>query len=152
VKLKYFIIAASLMTLLILMMAVKNARTPQGLGVNEGQLAALPGTPNAVSSQTGDTEKRVDPFPFKGDIKETKRMIKQALQDYGNIEIEAETDSYIHAVSTTRKMKYHDDLEFYFDEKDQVVHFRSASRVGKSDLGLNSDRYNHLMESYKQQQ
>ena len=59
-----------------------------------------------------------------------------------------EEQKYFHAVSTTITMKYHDDLEFYFDEQAGLVHFRSASRVGYSDRGLNRERYNRLIDLY----
>ena len=55
---------------------------------------------------------------------------------------------YIYAISTTRRMKFKDDLEFFFDEQAELIHFRSASRVGYSDRGLNRDRYNELSKRY----
>ena len=82
------------------------------------------------------------------DVQETKEAIKQALLAYENIEIQTEYQNYIHAISTTKTMKYHDDLEFYFDEQAGLVHFRSASRVGYSDMGLNRERYSRLKSLY----
>ena len=141
-------IAMVLVAAVMIFMLVKNTKTPAGLGVNNGKLAPMPASPNAVSSQTEDMEKMVDPFPFKEGLKETKEVIKKALLAYGNIEIHVEEQKYFHAVSTTSTMKYHDDLEFYFDEQAGLVHFRSASRVGYSDMGLNRERYNRLIDLY----
>lgn len=135
--------------ILFLVMVVKNMKTPVGLGHDQGRLASMPQSPNAVSSQSDDPEKKVDPIPFKGDLNESKEWIKKALLAYGGIKILREEDNYIHAVSTTSKMKYHDDLEFYFDEKAGFIHFRSASRIGYSDMGLNRERYNRLMTLLK---
>ena len=129
-------------------MVVKNAKAPSNLGVTNGRLAPVPKTPNAVSSQTDDPKKRVAPFPFKGNLNATKARIKEILQAYGNKEIRSETVDYIHAVNTSPTMKFKDDLEFYFVEKEGIVHFRSASRTGYSDLGLNRERYNRLVELY----
>ena len=137
-----------LVAAVMIFMLVKNTKTPAGLGVNNGKLAPMPASPNAVSSQTEDMEKKVDPFPFKEGLKETKEAIKKALLAYGNIEMNIEEQKYFHAVSTTITMKYHDDLEFYFDEQAGLVHFRSASRVGYSDRGLNRERYNRLIDLY----
>lgn len=143
------LMAAGLMAVVAISMTVKNMKTPPGLGVRSGKLAAVPKSPNAVSSQADDPGKRVDPFPFKKrDMDLTKKSIKQAMFSHGNISIKTETEDYIHAVSTTRRMRYHDDLEFYFDERGGVVHFRSASRIGYSDLGMNQQRYHALMELY----
>jgi uncharacterized protein (DUF1499 family) len=37
-------------------------------------------------------------------------------------------------------MKYVDDAEFWFDPAAGVIQVRSASRLGKSDLGVNRER------------
>jgi len=37
-------------------------------------------------------------------------------------------------------MRFVDDVEFYFDEKEKMVHIRSASRLGKGDMGVNRKR------------
>jgi uncharacterized protein (DUF1499 family) len=143
---KVLIFIAALITLMALFMIVKNMRIPSNLGVNQGKLAPMPKSPNAVSSQSEDPEKKVEPFPFKGTLNESKEQIKKALEAYGNVRIVTEEEQYIHAVCTTGTMKYHDDLEFYFNEKESVIHFRSASRVGYSDMGLNRERYERLSE------
>jgi uncharacterized protein (DUF1499 family) len=48
--------------------------------------------------------------------------------------------NYVHAVFTSRLMRFKDDVEFVFDTEAGVIHFRSASRVGRSDWGVNRDR------------
>ncbi len=146
-KIVYLILVA--IAVVILFMAIKNIKTPAGLGVVDGKLLPLPKSPNAVSSQTEDMDKKVDPFPFKSNLNKTKEGIKKALLSYGGIEIIKETTDYIHAVSTTGRMKFHDDLEFYFDHKAGLVHFRSASRVGYSDMGVNKERYDRLKGLYQ---
>lgn len=143
------IIIAGIILIMVLSMVVKNITIPKNLGVNNGALAPMPKSPNAVSSQCDDPEKKVDPIPYNGDISLFKEKIKEAFKSYGNIKIIKEYDNYIYAVSTTDKMKYHDDLEFYFDTESSLIHFRSASRVGYSDMGLNRERYNHLLEKIK---
>lgn len=146
---KFIFIISVLVAAAAIFMIAKNTMTPSGLGVKNGQLAPMPNSPNAVSSQTKDEKKKVEPFPFKGNLKATKDAVKRMLLTYGNIEIRTKEINYIHAVSTTPLMRYHDDLEFYFDEKAGLVHFRSASRIGYSDMGLNRERYNRLMALYK---
>jgi uncharacterized protein (DUF1499 family) len=37
-------------------------------------------------------------------------------------------------------MRYVDDVEFYLDEKSKLIHVRSASRIGKGDMGVNRKR------------
>lgn len=145
---KLLIVAPILVLVVVAFLGMKNTRTPSGLGLVNGELAPVPKSPNAVSSQTDDPQKRVAPFPFKESLKSTRKAIKRALEAYGNITVQAEKENYLHAVSTTKWMRFKDDLEFFFDEKEKVVHFRSASRVGYSDLGVNRKRYRELMKYY----
>jgi len=39
-----------------------------------------------------------------------------------------------------------DDMEFYYDSDEQVLHFISRSRVGYSDLGANKERINSILK------
>jgi uncharacterized protein (DUF1499 family) len=55
-----------------------------------------------------------------------------------------QTDNYIRAQSKSRIFKFIDDLEFYFPTDEQVIHLRSASRVGESDLGVNRRRLEQI--------
>lgn len=149
---KYLVSALLIVILLIggvsVWMVIKNKKIPENLGVRSGKLAPMPSSPNAVSSQTDIEEKRVDPWPFKGGLAATRSAVLNSLKKYGNIEIVEDSGRYIHAVAVTATMKYRDDLEFYFDESENRVHFRSASRVGYSDRGLNRKRYEELAGLY----
>lgn len=143
---KFLMIILALIGIMVVFMILKNARIPGGLGVRQGKLAELPASPNAVSSQSDDPEKKVDPIPFQGGLKESREWVKRGLREYGSIEILKEEENYIHAVHTTGRMKFKDDLEFYFDQEAGLIQFRSASRTGYSDMGLNRKRYESLWE------
>lgn len=129
---------------------VMNLRTPTNLGVEKGCLAPMPLSPNAVSTQTEDPEKHIDPWVYKGSLETAKACVMEAVQRYGNATVVNEQKDYIHVVFKTGLMKFRDDVEFYFDEVDQVIHIRSASRIGYSDMGLNRQRYETLTTFYKQ--
>jgi uncharacterized protein (DUF1499 family) len=49
-------------------------------------------------------------------------------------------DTYIHAEFTSAIFRFVDDVEFYLDDTAKTIHMRSASRVGKSDFGVNRKR------------
>jgi uncharacterized protein (DUF1499 family) len=57
--------------------------------------------------------------------------------------VKAEED-YIHAEFTTLLFRFVDDVEFAIDPVARRVDFRSASRVGHSDLGTNRRRMEGL--------
>lgn len=129
-------------------MVVQNTRTPE-LGVTNGQLEPVPRSDNAVSTQTDDPGKRVDPLPFRGSLEETRRRILDAVQAYGGARIVNDQERYIRLLFVTPRMRFRDDAEFLFEESAGLVHFRSASRVGQSDLGLNRRRYEAIADHYR---
>jgi uncharacterized protein (DUF1499 family) len=117
---------------------------PAGLGVHENGLAECPDTPNCVCS---DCE-RADKMPalqFAGEPAAAKAILKVALAKKG-IKIVEEQENYIHAVATTPMMRFHDDLEFLIQPDEKKIQFRSASRLGKSDLGKNRARLKEIFQ------
>ncbi|WP_304641323.1 DUF1499 domain-containing protein [Pseudomonas sp.] len=126
----------------------QNAQVP-ALGHQAGQFTPLSANPNGVSTQTDDPSKQVEPWPFKGDEEETMQSIKAAVRAYGEAEIVREESDYLRVVFITPTMRYRDDAEFYLDSATRQVHFRSASRAGKSDLGLNRQRHERLTDLYQ---
>jgi uncharacterized protein (DUF1499 family) len=52
--------------------------------------------------------------------------------------------NYLYAEYRTRLLRYVDDVELYYDERQGVVHVRSASRLGRRDFGVNRKRVEAL--------
>ncbi|MYL72106.1 DUF1499 domain-containing protein [Halobacillus litoralis] len=118
------------------------------IGVKNGRLSECPTSPNCVSTQTDQEEKRMDALVFTKDLETTKSLIEEILSERQRTTIETENENYIHAVVESKWIKFKDDVEFYFDQKDEVVHFRSASRVGYSDFGVNKKRMEAISQHY----
>ena len=51
-----------------------------------------------------------------------------------------EKPGYVYAQCQTRWLKFTDDLELALDASERVIHVRSASRIGRGDLGVNRAR------------
>ena len=127
---------------------VQNSKSQLTLGLVEGKLQEIPDKDNAVSTQTMIEGKKIDALPLKEDLSKSVEAMKEALAAYGGIKIIEEKSDYLYAVATTGTMKFHDDIEIYFDEAAGVIQFRSASRAGYSDMGLNRTRYEALKALY----
>lgn len=127
----------------------QNSQVPE-LGHVNGQLKPLSANPNGVSTHTDDPSKQVAPWPFKEDLATTMAAIRHTLNQVEGAEIVEDQSNYLRVVFVTPLMRYRDDAEFYLDEASQQVHFRSASRAGKSDLGLNRERFDKLTAIYNQ--
>ena len=117
---------------------------PSNLGVKEGRLAACPGTPNCVNSQSEDPQSKIESLPAKS-IAEIKKVV-EGMERTTIIE---ETDNYLYVEFKSKLMGYVDDVEFYLDSGADAVQVRSASRLGKSDLGVNRKRVEEIRSKLK---
>ncbi len=112
---------------------------PNNLGVKDGKLAPCPGSPNCVSSQSEDPQFNIDPLPPI-----TIADLKTIVANMERTTIIEETDNYLYAEFKSKLMGYVDDVEFYLDSDANVIQVRSASRLGKSDLGVNRKRIEEI--------
>jgi uncharacterized protein (DUF1499 family) len=117
-------------------------KRPTNLGVKDGRLAPCKRTPNCVSSQAdpADREHYIEPIPFRGSMQDLRRAVESMER---STVISAERN-YLYAEFRTKLMRYVDDVELYYDEKQRLVHVRSASRLGRRDFGVNRNRIEAL--------
>lgn len=120
---------------------------PTDLGVRNGKLKPPSMTENSVSSQASlypDHPQRkyadIAPLRVKGEGPATIAQIKAIVEGMPGAKVVKSEPGYLYAQFTTRLMKYVDDVEFWFDPAANVIHVRSASRVGRGDLGVNRKR------------
>jgi len=59
-----------------------------------------------------------------------------------------EEGDYLHAEARSLLFRFVDDVEFLFDADKQVIHVRSASRTGYSDLGVNRRRVERIRRAF----
>lgn len=134
--------------MLIGLMVFDNMKIPNNIGLVEGRLRDMPKKDNAVSSQTDIKEKFVEPLSFKEDLQNSKLIINNIIKNYEGSKIITDEQNYMHIVFTTGKMRYKDDVELLFDETNNLIHYRSESRIGYSDMGLNRKRYENIKNLY----
>ncbi len=104
------------------------------------RLAPCPDKPNCVSTQSTDPAKHMPPLGFDGEAETVRAAVLDVLaRSRGARVAKAEAD-YIHAEFTTLLFRFVDDVEFAIDPVARRLDFRSASRVGHSDLGTNRRR------------
>jgi peptide-methionine (R)-S-oxide reductase len=78
------------------------------------------------------------------------QRLKATLRSLPRNRVVAVEDNYLHAEFTSRLFRFVDDVEFYVDEEQHEIHFRSASRVGYSDLGANRKRMELIAAAFEQ--
>ena len=112
------------------------------------ELKPCPDKPNCVSTQATQADKKRDPIAYTGSRDEAKTKLLRLLDDTPRtIRVSAE-GNYVHYTFKTWPIPFTDDVEFLFDDAAKVIHYRSASRVGHSDLGVNSKRMAKLVDAY----
>ncbi len=123
------------------------AKAPNA-GLVDGRLKPCPDTPNCVSSESGTADShRVDPLFFGGPPEQAWNKLKKTLAAMDGV-IVAEQAAYLHVAFTSRIFRFVDDMEFRLVSPEHLIHLRSASRVGHSDLGVNRKRVDRLREKF----
>jgi uncharacterized protein (DUF1499 family) len=127
-----------------------SGRMPEKLGTRNGKLVPCPDALNCVSTQSQDPSRAMTPLPFIGTKDQARNRILEMIRGMERSKIIDVTDSYVYAQYRTRFLRFVDDVEFLFDDAAQLVHFRSASRVGYYDFGLNRRRMIEIAKAYQQ--
>lgn len=147
----YSLVALLVVLLLAFVSLSLLSRRPQETGLVGGQLRSCPQSPNCVCSEHGGQMAYIDPLRFTGPPEIAWQVAVQALQSMGG-HIQSQGDAYLWATFTTPIMRYVDDLELRLQPEEGLIHVRSASRVGHSDLGANRQRIEQLRALFRQQQ
>jgi uncharacterized protein (DUF1499 family) len=123
---------------------------PSNLGAQNGQLTACPNSPNCVSSQApaADKEHSIAPIAYTGDAKAAIAKLKSLLEGQERTTIVQSSETYFYAECASKLMGFVDDVEFYADDSAKVIQVRSASRLGKSDLGVNRKRIEDIRTKF----
>ncbi len=122
------------------LMAACSGSAPINRGLSaDGRLAPCPDKPNCVSSLAPADDKRHFIAPIAADEAAWQRL-PGILADMPGFRIIRQEDLYLQAEATTRIWRFVDDVAFLYDPGQSLIHVRSASRVGYSDLGANRRR------------
>lgn len=136
-----------LLILLSAMMAGCSGTRPDNLGVKGGQLAVCPSSPNCISSQSGRQDQLIAPLTLKAPADGEFQRLKSLLRLRQDVKVLEENEQYARVEFHTRL--FIDDGEFLLDRQRGVIHLRSASRIGYSDLGKNRSRMEEIRRMFE---
>ena len=134
--------------LIVLMVGCSGSR-PSQIGAVAGQLAACPDSPNCVSSQSTDPKHAIAPLRYEGPEEKAWKRLIEAVSGMKRSRIVVAGERYLRAEFTSALFGFVDDVEFLLDEGAGVIHVRSASRVGYSDLGVNRRRVEEVRTRFQ---
>lgn len=131
-------------TLLYLGLVTMTLNTPSLANEAAKKLALCPNSPNCVSSQASNADHYIAPFKITGKPEEAWAAFKQTLAGLDRTVITEATDKSLHAEATSLILRFVDDIHAILDSEGKLIHIRSASRIGYSDLGVNRKRVEAL--------
>lgn len=111
-------------------------------GLIQNQLMRCPETPNCVCSEyTDDVDHFIEPLRDMNNL--TAISVEEVVEQLDG-RVMTRSDTYVSAIFVSQWFGFVDDVEFRIDQEKGVLHIRSASRVGRSDMGVNLERVEKL--------
>ena len=146
---KVFWLISIITFVLLLPMALSVASRFQKphLGLIDNRLPSCPASPNCICSEYPDSASFTPPLSFRDDPDDSWQLARKSIIEMGG-RIVLDDKQYLHAIFTSRFFRFTDDLELRRDNAQGVIHMRSASRIGYSDLGINRKRIETLRSLY----
>jgi len=132
--------------LLIVLGFVSRSGKPPGL--SDGKLASCPKSPNCVCTEyESDKKAFVRPLQLSIDGHEVIDDAQSVTLEMGG-KIVSRNQWYLAATFSSRLFGLVDDFEIRWVPESGLLHIRSASRTGHSDLGINGKRVQDFKNRY----
>lgn len=145
----FYLVMVVIVVALGLVLWARSVPRPDELGVRPGgTLAPCPGSPNCVSSLARDDTHFMEPWAYSGATEEAHARLMLILRLLPDVEVVEQDETYIGAEFRVGKI-FVDDVEFLIDPLNRLVHFRSASRLGRSDFGVNRKRMRRIGDAFQ---
>ncbi|HEY1174042.1 MAG TPA: DUF1499 domain-containing protein [Verrucomicrobiae bacterium] len=143
----FFGLIMGLIALRLMVMAV----SPRAIRVRpvNGKLQTCPMRKTCVSSQAEEQMQKVEPIYYNGPIEEAKVRLRMAVDRLPGTTVLADDKVYLHAEFESLVFGFMSDMEFLVDDNRKIIHVRSASRVGYSDMGANRRRVEAVRRLFK---
>lgn len=116
----------------------------------QSRFKACPDTPNCVSSRAEAGSHHIEPIGYQGSTESARKRLLEVVAEFSNARVLHSENDYLHLVFTTQLFRFQDDVEFEFDDRQKLIHMRSASRTGHYDFGVNRRRLESIRQKFDQ--
>jgi uncharacterized protein (DUF1499 family) len=113
-------------------------------------LPPCPSTPNCVSTQANDAIHAIAPISYRGSAEEAMARIAAIVGAMPRATIVERKPASMRVEFRTRLFRFVDDVMLEIDHAKKTIEFRSASRVGRNDLGVNRKRMETIRARFAQ--
>lgn len=131
-----------------LLLGACSGRRPETPGVTDGKLAPCPDSPNCVSSQSDDPDHFIEPLHYEGSRETAREKLLTVIRSMKRVTMIIDQENYLRMEYRSALFRFVDDVEFFFDPSNKLIHVRSASRIGYSDLGVNRKRIEQIRAAF----
>jgi len=144
-----FILIIALVILLFVLGLMSRSGT--AIGLVDGHLSSCPGKPNCVSSEkASDSGHYIAPISLPRQRTDDVLLVLKGVIGKMGGSIAIEGDGYLAATFSSAIFGFVDDLEIRVDTNKNIIHMRSASRMGHGDMGVNRKRTKLLKQLFEQ--
>ncbi|MCF8068848.1 MAG: DUF1499 domain-containing protein [Desulfobacterales bacterium] len=149
IKPMYFLISGLMVFAMLILSCAPSGKRPVGMA--GGKLAPCPESPNCVSSEGSSGSNQIEPLTFTGRSETAWIRLERIVLGMGGT-IERKENDYMGITFKTTLFRFVDDMELRMDAANQLIHIRSASRVGYWDFGANRRRVEALRHKFRKEQ
>lgn len=155
IKIIVLVVFIALPAILILIgqLGLLSGTRPTDLGLKDGLLKPpIKDYWNVISSHA-EKQPHTDyhviaPIKYSGSGKEAFAKLEAIVRAMDGATVVTKQDNYLYAEFQTKVLKFIDDVEFVLDEPAGVIQMRSASRLGRKDLGANRTRLEAIRSKF----
>lgn len=144
---KWITVAVAAITTLVL---VAQCGSPTPREQTRVRMAPCPDSPNCVSSRAepSDTVHYAPPLAYTGSMADARQRLLAVIDAMPRTKVVEDDGNYLHVEFQSLIFRFVDDVEFEFDDAVQAIQFRSASRVGYGDMGVNRTRMDEIKAKF----
>jgi uncharacterized protein (DUF1499 family) len=91
----------------------------------------------------------MEPIRYTGSLEEARERLLRVLREHPRTTLVREEGDYLKAECRSAFFRFVDDVELVFDDAGKWIHFRSASRLGRKDFGVNRKRMEEIRRAFE---
>ena len=141
------LVLSLLFTLSLIMLSWLDQRPPK-MGLVDGKLQPCRQSSNCLCSEFAQSPGAAEAIAFQGSPTAAMTKLSNIVRQWPRSRIVTQSENYLHAEIQSLVFRFCDDVEFRIDPDASLIHFRSASRVGLFDLGVNRQRMDQITKAF----
>jgi uncharacterized protein (DUF1499 family) len=90
----------------------------------------------------------MEPIRYLGSREDARQRILKIVRAFPRVTVVEDGRNYLKLEVRSAFFSFADDVEFEFDDAAKLIHFRSASRLGYYDFGVNRMRMETIIREF----